>query len=219
MNPVRERVKDHFPSVLLTLLSIVQAIALGMLWSQMREAPGLAERTAEGLFFWGQVLVSLIGLLLIWLTYVNMVMRFRWVPGMLDTVWPFFIGILEFIMVESIGLRTIGVWFLTIAAISFVLVLSAHYSYVRARRDKDNAAFFDNHPPAGLRDYAVQIAATPALVAFGLWFLAMGDNLAIAFCALALTAGYFIASFVMAAHWWDKSVIDKADRHERGAAE
>jgi hypothetical protein len=35
---IRERAKEHFPSVLLTFLSIIQALAVELWWSSMQEA-------------------------------------------------------------------------------------------------------------------------------------------------------------------------------------
>lgn len=43
MQTIRERTKEHFPSVLVTLLSIFQALALELLWGRVRESPYLFE--------------------------------------------------------------------------------------------------------------------------------------------------------------------------------
>ena len=37
MNPLRDRAKEHFPTVLLTLLSIVQALSLELWWQYLSE--------------------------------------------------------------------------------------------------------------------------------------------------------------------------------------
>ena len=43
MKSIRDRAKEQFPSVLLTLLSIVQALALEFLWDHSRHRPELYE--------------------------------------------------------------------------------------------------------------------------------------------------------------------------------
>ncbi len=41
MDNIRNRARENFPSVLLTLLSIIQAIALESLWDHARDRPEL----------------------------------------------------------------------------------------------------------------------------------------------------------------------------------
>ena len=43
MDIIRNRATDQFPMVLLTLLSIVQALALELLWDHLRNRPDLYE--------------------------------------------------------------------------------------------------------------------------------------------------------------------------------
>ncbi len=49
MSDIRDRAKEQLPSVLLTLMSIIQALALEFLWEYVREAPRA--------FTWDTVLV------------------------------------------------------------------------------------------------------------------------------------------------------------------
>ena len=50
MNTVRDRVRADFPMVLLTLLSIVQALALDLLWPQIGDAAFLFRRAAVAVY-------------------------------------------------------------------------------------------------------------------------------------------------------------------------
>ena len=52
MKSIRDRAKKRFPTVLLTLLSIVQALALEFLWDHSRHRPELYEATATALLGW-----------------------------------------------------------------------------------------------------------------------------------------------------------------------
>jgi hypothetical protein len=49
VSDIRDRAKEQLPSVLLTLMSIIQALALEFLWEYVREAPRA--------FTWDTVLV------------------------------------------------------------------------------------------------------------------------------------------------------------------
>ena len=84
MNPIRKRAKDHLPTVLLTLLSIVQALALELLWSHLRAANYIFELSWLAFISWAQIAATFLGIVLIWIVYVSNVVRFRWVPTTSD---------------------------------------------------------------------------------------------------------------------------------------
>lgn len=50
MTTIRNRAREHLPMVLLTLLSIVQALALELLWAQVRESARLAPATRRDFY-------------------------------------------------------------------------------------------------------------------------------------------------------------------------
>jgi len=52
MDSIRNRATDQFPMVLLTLLSIVQALALEFLWDHLRNRPDLYEYSWIALLGW-----------------------------------------------------------------------------------------------------------------------------------------------------------------------
>lgn len=68
-NQVTRRAKAHFPTVLLTLLSIVQALALELMWSHLAENAYLYAWTPVAVLGWLQLATTLLGVLLIWLIY------------------------------------------------------------------------------------------------------------------------------------------------------
>jgi hypothetical protein len=75
--------------VLLTLLSIVQALALELLWSHVRESGYLFDTSWTALLTWMQVGTTFLGIVVIWIAYASIAMRFRWVPSTSDSVYPF----------------------------------------------------------------------------------------------------------------------------------
>ena len=129
MNTIRIRAKDQMPVVLLTLLSIVQALALELLWDYVSSEDYLYESAWYALIGWMQVSASFMGILLIWLLYSSSVMRFRWVPATVDSVFPFLIGIIEFTLIALLGPGRIGGWFLVLALIFAVMTWVSHVSY------------------------------------------------------------------------------------------
>ena len=79
-NPLRTRAKDHLPTVLLTLLSIVQAFSLELMWAHVTTHDDLYRWSFITLLSWVQIFATFLGVLVIWLIYASLVMRFRWVP-------------------------------------------------------------------------------------------------------------------------------------------
>ena len=74
MNKMRTRAQVHFPTVLLTLISIIQALALELMWSKIVESEWLWEFNMQAVIGWGMILVSFLSILQVWVMYSTMVM-------------------------------------------------------------------------------------------------------------------------------------------------
>ena len=202
MNTIRNRAKDHMPVVLLTLLSIVQALALELLWAHISEHAYLYEATWAALLGWTQVLATMLGVLLIWLIYASIVMRFRWVPATADSIFPFLIGIVEFTLIAVLGMEHLGIWFLTMAFIFAVMTWVSHLSYRRARQDAENAEFFRVVGPAGIRDYVPTIVNVSVMVALGAFFAVTGYRDGFALIALLALIAVMLYQIYLTDRYW-----------------
>lgn len=211
MNQMRDRAKEHFPTVLLTLLSIVQALALELLWSHLRESPYLFEPSMTAAISWLQVSATFLGLVLIWVVYANQVMRFRWVPESSESVYPFLIGLIEFMMIESLGPDEIGLWFLFLALIFGMMNWVSHASMRRARQDTDNEAFFSGFEPATLRDFYPVIAIVCVLVLAGIILMISKDQELLALIAILATNAMLGWQFFTAARFWKSTVAKETN--------
>ena len=96
MRSMQQRAKALMPSMLLTLLSIIQALALELLWSRLTASEHLWRFDWVALLGWLQMSAVLLGIIEIWLMYTSLVLRLRWTPSTRDSVIPFVIGLLEF---------------------------------------------------------------------------------------------------------------------------
>ncbi len=157
MSIIQDRAKNNFPMVLLTLLSIVQALALELLWAQLHLHAELYELTYASIVGWTQVMATLIGIMLIWLNYATNAMRFRWVPSTSDLVFPFFVGVIQFIMIDNLGLNALGIWMMCMALIFTAMTWINHHDMRRARSDPENDEYFSGMKPATLSDHAPAI--------------------------------------------------------------
>jgi len=205
---MRARAKKQMPMVLLTLLSIIQALALELLWVHITESPELMTVSWFSLLHWIQIVVTLLGIILIWLLYSSMTMRFSWVPTPGDSVIPFGIGILEFTLIALLGVSHLGAWFVTLAVL-FVISNWAMQSILRrARKDEDNDHFFSGVPPAAFRDFLPAIVIVSVLMLVGLALWLTGHTGVFALAALLVAGGAIAHQIYLSAARWRHSMTD-----------
>ncbi len=205
---IRERVKAQMPVALLTLTSIVQALALELLWSHVREASPLATFSVEDAIHWVQIASTLLGIMLIWIIYSNNVMRFVWTPSTRDSVLPFVFGIVEFMLIESLGARHLGWWMIDLALIFAIMTWTSQITLRAARLEGSNDAFFVRRTPATLRDFLPSIAIVIALGIGGIYLLASRDQ---GIMALIIVSASFVIiawQFANMARFWRESLAD-----------
>jgi hypothetical protein len=207
---IRNRATDLFPSVLLTVLSMIQALALELLWSRLRESPYLWASDWNALLGWLQVTAMLLGFLVVWLFYVSMVMRFRWLPSLRDSVVPFGIGILEFTLIDLMGPASLGPWFYAMALIFAVSTWASHNIYRRARRDPANREFFDSVQRARLRDFAPSIVAAGGIGVLGLMLHVSGSPNWLALGSLLIAIAALAYQIAVTRRYWERSISEEA---------
>ncbi len=194
--------------VLLTLLSIVQALALELLWSHVRASGYLFDMTWIALLTWIQIGASLLGIVVIWIVYASTAMRFRWVPTTSDSVYPFIIGILEFILVETLAPEYMGLWFGCLAMIFGLMTWISHRTMRRARLDGENDEFFANLKPATARDFYPAYTIIFVLTVAGAYLADSGDRGILALVAVLLAFAGLVRQLIVAARFWDLSVSE-----------
>lgn len=206
MNSIRERAVEQFPAVLITLLSIIQALALEFLWNHLHQRPDLYELGWPAVAGWLQIAATFNGLILVWLVYVGTVMRFRWTPTTGDSVLPFFVGLIEFLMIDLMGPENIGRWFVVLAIIFAAMSLGNHRTMRRARGDPANKEFFETVTPATLSDFLPQAIRIFAMTLIGTW-LWQSDNHGW-FAMFALLASVLMLSYETfnAAKFWNRTL-------------
>ena len=188
MESIRNRAKKRFPTVLLTLLSIVQALGLEFLWDQSRHRPELYEATATALLGWLQIAATLNVVILIWLAYAGMVMRFRWTPTTADSIWPFFVGLIQFQLIDLMGTDNLGRWLVVLAVLFGLMSVVNHHAMKRARADKANSEFFDRFGPATFKDFMPLCVTVFVLIIAGVMLWNTDNSGWPAIAALLITA-------------------------------
>jgi hypothetical protein len=211
MESIRNRAREHLPSVLLTLLSIVQAIALESLWDHTIHRQEIYELSMAATIGWLQIAVSLFIIIMVWLAYVSLVMRFTWTPSVTDLTLPFFVGVMELLMIESMGQDRLGAWFIVVAMIFTLLLLLTHSLFRRARRDPENTEFFQQIQAATWHDHLLNAAyvAVIALAGIGFWLVDYQDWVAVIALLILLCAVSYQIRIV--AGFWRTSMGEGTD--------
>lgn len=209
MNPIRERVKANVPAVVLTLLGIIQALAVELLWSFVISEPTIYEPSLAALISWLQILSLLVGMLMIWLIYAMNVTRFVWVPTMSEFVTPFWVGFMQFLCIYSLEFDNPGAWFISFALIILTMNWIAHSTMKRARMEPDNAAFFNNRGTATAADFYPVFAVIGMMLLAGFGCLVIGVNQWLILLTLVFgVGGYSVWQLHKLRVWWLRSVID-----------
>ena len=204
MNTIRARAKEQLPQVLLTLMSIIQALALEFLWDDVR----VAERALrwDAVSTWLQIVADMLGIVQVWLLYTTATMRVRWTPSMRDLVIPFLIGILEFILIDLTGPDYRGLWFLTLAAVYIVASWDAQAVFTRARLDPDNVEFFSRFRPAGRFDRYEATVVIGALIGFGLYCEFVDDPPGVVLSGLIFACTVLLYRMEQSRRYWERSM-------------
>jgi len=206
MNSIHNRAKDLFPSVSMTLLSIIQALALEFLWDQIRDGAYLRSFGWPALLGWLQLTAAMLGILQVWLFNTSVAMRFRWTPHARDLTLPFAIGVLEFTMIDLTGSQYLVWWLVDLAAVYALAAWISQDIFVRARRDPDNHEYFRGFEPARPADLIVPVATVAAFLAFAVAVYFFPNENGLALAAIGFTVVSLAYRVVEARRYWNISM-------------
>ena len=205
MQTIRERAKHQLPSVLLTLLSIIQAVALELLWSSVLSHPHLWEPGLPAVVGWLQAAVAMMGFVLIWLVYVSMVLRVVWVPRILDTVYPFVIGLLEFILAEMLQPEAVALWFVVLAGACAATSFATLTGYRSARQDPANEELFALYSPYSTIDRLAGLGLVGGMLVPSALIAWIGGEV-ISILGLLVAMGLMAAQYRVVAGYWNRAL-------------
>ena len=209
MNKVRERVKFNVPAVVLTLLGIVQAFALELLWTFVAAEDALVTFNLEGVFLGLQSLSIFLAILGVWLVYASAVTRFVWVPSFLELVLPFWVGLIQFLLIELMGVKDFPIWLLLTAILFATLHWIGQTTMLKARRDPENASFFDQTSPATWRDFLSVYLITFGMLLGGGLAWRLGFSLTAKVGVMIAVIVVLFAQLRQMEIWWTRSVRDE----------
>ncbi len=214
VNQIRERAQKQFPAVLLTLISIIQALALELMWSTIMSLEFLWQFSLTSLVTWGMLSVALMGILLIWVLYTTLVMGFVWQPSLRDSLLPFVIGIQEFMLLSFIGIEFRGVWLYVLASLFVTVNWIVHISLRRARKHPANSQYFSTISPATWRDFLPSIVIVSIAVILGLAVDVSGNRNWLPLVAIVFANGVLFFQIMVTRRLWWSLMADIPDGKE-----
>ena len=147
MNDIRNRVRSNVPAVVLTLLGIIQALALEQLWTHVLHSDAVYALNWQTLTTWTQIFTTIIAIILVWLVYAVNVTRFRWLPTVYEFILPFWVGFIQLLVIQALAATAIGFWFMLVGVLFGTMIWIAQTTLRKARLDGGNASFFATIPP------------------------------------------------------------------------
>ncbi|MGB0261674.1 MAG: hypothetical protein ACPGCY_02625 [Henriciella sp.] len=206
MSDIRNRVKDRFPTILVSLLSILQATAFSLLWTHDIDtirpdafSPGMLAS------LW-QIAATVLLLIIIWIVYCVNIMRFVWLPTLLDSIFPFAIGLTEFMMIEYMNLDRLGWWLLFGALLNLLTAWSAQNTLVKARQDPGNARYFADIQPATWRNFIHDGFSIGAMTALAIYLIIRPDSQIAIWAALIFITAIIATVFNNLNKYWGSAM-------------
>ncbi len=129
---LKRRLTDTFSLVYLTLLSVIQGVALADLALIVE-----ANYQQFSVVRWLLVLVNFGIVISIWHTFTIHITLWSWIPDLRDAIVPFMIGALELVFNHTISL-SLSIWLFILAIIASMATLAIWYVGQRAKEESEN---------------------------------------------------------------------------------
>jgi hypothetical protein len=187
---VAERLKSIFAPAYLTLISILQGVALTFLAAQVEAGYLHFDGVA-----WALVVATLVTYVVVWTEYVQVVATYVWFPNLSDAITPFALATLELLLAHFAVRGTAGLR--SYLLVGYVTSLLGAWAFVqlgvRAASPRAEADNRDMHHALD-RPRALRIGQqmANAVLTFAVW--AVYDAAGLGRFALLIAVGYAILS-------------------------
>ncbi|MGZ3584237.1 MAG: hypothetical protein ACXVCT_15945 [Ktedonobacterales bacterium] len=131
--PLLSQLKGSFTSIYLTVLSIIQAVALGELARVVAD-----DYPRFTLVQWALVLLTFLILIIIWNHVTTDAMTWVWIPDLRDSVIPFLLGAFELYQAHAIVVG-LGPWLFGMVVGATLAVLEFFHVGHQVRLEAENA--------------------------------------------------------------------------------
>lgn len=213
MQETRSRARDLSPSLVVTLLSIVQAIALETLVSSVRETSFLWMGDLRAAVGWMQVAIAFQGIIVLWVAYVGLVVRFVWIPRIRDMVIPFVLGIFQFVLASALEPEWLVWWLLLLALLMVIGTITNSSIFLAASKLEENREHFAVLSKLSPGIYGFWSLYSPLMIFVALILSSAllvsiyGATTRIALVALFLTNLVLVVQFMQIRFYWNRALF------------
>jgi hypothetical protein len=204
MESIRSRAIELFPSTYMTMVSLIEAIALELLVSRLQSMPGPNEFSAATLVGWLELAFMFEVILGIWVAYGILSTAARWPTTFFDSAVVFSLGIWQFLAIGWIRSLPSHYWLSWIGLGSFIAIAIVRGANVSAMRTPGNEIFVQSFPVTfviGLLS-AMLVGMIPVVVLVHLKIA--GQGLVAVYLGLVIVAyGGYIRAWT---GWWQRVV-------------
>ncbi|MEN8376301.1 MAG: hypothetical protein ABFS34_12705 [Gemmatimonadota bacterium] len=197
----REKALTQFPAMYVTLVSVVQAIALEVLVARVVEVRPPAELTLASVTVWLEVVLLGLTIFYVWVSYTLLVTLAQWVLRAFDFAAAFAVGVLQFVAIGWLGPDTVAPFCVMIVIGFGSGAWISHSNTGAAAARPENAAVTGSLPRWRL---TVLLAAVGVLGVVGA--IAAESSLPLVVGALAASAVLVIAALREWFGWWNRVV-------------
>jgi len=164
-----DRLLDYMPTYYVTLVSIIQSIALGLLFAALfNEVSGITRGTFDPI--WTILIIGTFFLIIsIWITYTRTVPAMRVIPQTLDAIVPFFFGLTQALAIFCISLHEIAWFYFSLSSCAVVAILQYIHSFRQARLHYEkNREFLEKMGPWDRKAILMAVIRGSIFIIFGL---------------------------------------------------
>jgi len=130
---IHHRLKDSFAPTYLTILSVIQGVALADLASVVA-----AEHRGFNVLHWLLVVITFGLLIAVWNLYSIHSMIWDWIPDVRDAIIPFLLGAIELTLNHMIA-QSLDAWLFVGALLGIIASLAVWHARWRASKEEENA--------------------------------------------------------------------------------
>jgi hypothetical protein len=172
------------------------------LWSNVRGNAYLFASGVSAWIVWLQVVAIFQGIVVIWLFYIGIVMRFSWVPSTRDSVAPFVLGAGELTMIQLMeDPALLAYWFWVLAGIFLVSTWVSRAMFVAAMTDPANEQIDISSDGSNFDSY-LSWGATATIGLSGVVVWILGSDGAAAIVCLLIANLLLLGQGAIIQHYW-----------------
>ncbi len=202
---LHHKMKDSFTPTYLTVLSVIQGVALADL--ALVVVAGYKQFT---IVQWLLVVLTFATLITTWNQYIMQSTLWEWVPDIRDAAIPFTFGALELFLNHTIIL-SLSAWLFVLAVLAGLAVLATWYTGRRASKEAENAkmlSLFRSRPHLIVLSIGWSVVLLLLAVASSVVSLEVSEGIqgVVSLALVLLVAGGLGASQLMISRFWSKIV-------------